>query len=146
MIRIMTVEDLDQVMLLELTCFSVPWTRESFKKELTENKLAHYIVIEEENQIVGYGGVWYIVDEGHITNVAIHPDHRKKGLGKQLVDAMKDMAIQNEIILMTLEVRVSNVAAITLYERMGFLEAGIRPKYYTDNQEDALIMWVKLGA
>ncbi len=59
---------------------------------------------------------------------------------------MKDMAIQNEIILMTLEVRVSNVAAITLYERMGFLEAGIRPKYYTDNQEDALIMWVKLGA
>jgi ribosomal-protein-alanine N-acetyltransferase len=142
----MTVEDLDQVMLLELTCFSVPWTRESFKKELTENKLAHYIVIEEENQIVGYGGVWYIVDEGHITNVAIHPDHRKKGLGKQLVDAMKDMAIQNEIILMTLEVRVSNVAAITLYERMGFLEAGIRPKYYTDNQEDALIMWVKLGA
>ena len=146
MIRIMTVEDLDQVMLLELACFSVPWTQESFKKELTENKLAHYIVIEEENQIVGYGGVWYIVDEGHITNVAIHPDHRKKGLGKQLVDAMKDMAIQNDIILMTLEVRVSNVAAITLYERMGFLEAGIRPKYYTDNQEDALIMWVKLGA
>ena len=146
MIRVMTVEDLDQVMLLELACFSVPWTQESFKKELTENKLAHYIVIEEENQIVGYGGVWYIVDEGHITNVAIHPDHRKKGLGKQLVDAMKDMAIQNEIILMTLEVRVSNVAAITLYERMGFLEAGIRPKYYTDNQEDALIMWVKLGA
>ncbi len=146
MIRIMTVEDLDQVMLLELACFSVPWTQESFKKELTENKLARYIVIEEENQIVGYGGVWYIVDEGHITNVAIHPDHRKKGLGKQLVDAMKDMAIQNEIVLMTLEVRVSNVAAITLYERMGFLEAGIRPKYYTDNQEDALIMWVKLGA
>lgn len=146
MIRIMTVEDLDQVMLLELACFSVPWTRESFEKELSENKLAHYIVIEEENQIVGYGGVWYIVDEGHITNVAIHPDHRKKGLGKQLVDAMKDIAIQNEIILMTLEVRVSNIAAITLYERMGFLEAGIRPKYYTDNQEDALIMWVKLGA
>jgi len=145
MIRVMTVDDLDQVMLLELACFSVPWTREAFYKELTENTLAHYIVIEEDDQIIGYGGVWYIMDEGHITNVAIHPEHRKRGLGKILVDAMKKRAKESHLELMTLEVRVSNIAAITLYKRMGFDEAGIRPKYYTDNQEDALIMWVKLG-
>ncbi|MCH4889260.1 ribosomal-protein-alanine N-acetyltransferase [Acidaminobacter sp. JC074] len=141
----MTVEDLDQVMSLELACFSVPWTRESFENELTKNMLAKYIVIEEEGEIIGYGGVWYIMDEGHITNVAIHPEHRKKGLGKLLVEKMKHNARIQGIKHMTLEVRVSNVAAITLYSRMGFEKAGIRPKYYTDNNEDALIMWVELG-
>ncbi|WP_240841601.1 ribosomal protein S18-alanine N-acetyltransferase [Acidaminobacter sp. JC074] len=145
MIRNMTVEDLDQVMSLELACFSVPWTRESFENELTKNMLAKYIVIEEEGEIIGYGGVWYIMDEGHITNVAIHPEHRKKGLGKLLVEKMKHNARIQGIKHMTLEVRVSNVAAITLYSRMGFEKAGIRPKYYTDNNEDALIMWVELG-
>jgi len=144
MIRSMTVGDLDQVMLLELACFSVPWTKEAFESELVKNQLAHYIVIEENNEIVGYGGVWYIMDEGHITNVAIHPEHRKKGLGKKLVQGMINAAIHYEINHMTLEVRKSNVAAITLYERMGFEVAGVRPKYYTDNNEDALIMWVEL--
>lgn len=144
MIRSMTVGDLDQVMLLELACFSVPWTKEAFETELVKNQLAHYIVIEEDNEIIGYGGVWYIMDEGHITNVAIHPEHRKKGLGKKLVQGMKNAAVHHEIKQMTLEVRKSNVAAITLYERMGFEVAGVRPKYYTDNNEDALIMWVEL--
>ncbi|MBI9011275.1 MAG: ribosomal protein S18-alanine N-acetyltransferase [Clostridiales bacterium] len=144
MIRSMTVGDLDQVMLLELACFSVPWTKEAFESELLKNQLAHYIVIEEDNEIIGYGGVWYIMDEGHITNVAIHPEHRKKGLGKKLVQGMIDAAISHEINHMTLEVRKSNVAAIALYEHMGFEVAGVRPKYYTDNNEDALIMWVEL--
>jgi len=145
MIRNMTVEDLDQVMSLELACFSVPWTKESFENELTKNLLAKYILIEEDGEIIGYGGVWYVMDEGHITNVAIHPNHRKKGLGKKLVEKMKKNASIHGIKHMTLEVRVSNIAAITLYKRMGFQEAGIRPKYYTDNLEDALIMWVELG-
>lgn len=144
MIRSMTVGDLDQVMLLELACFSVPWTKEAFESELVKNQLAHYIVIEEGNEIIGYGGVWYIIDEGHITNVAIHPAHRNKGLGKKLVQGMKNAATHHGINHMTLEVRKSNVAAITLYERMGFEVAGVRPKYYTDNNEDALIMWVEL--
>lgn len=145
MIRTMTVDDLDQVMLLELACFSVPWTREAFEKELTENKLARYIVIEEDGTIIGYGGVWYIMDEGHITNVAIHPEYRKRGLGKLLVTAMKDQAKEEKIHHLTLEVRASNIAAIKLYQGMGFESVGVRPKYYTDNQEDALIMWVELG-
>lgn len=144
MIRSMTVGDLDQVMLLELACFSVPWTKQAFESELVNNQLAHYIVIEEDNQIIGYGGVWYIMDEGHITNVAIHPQHRKRGLGKTLVKGMISDAMHHQIKHMTLEVRKSNIAAITLYERMGFETAGVRPKYYTDNNEDALIMWIEL--
>lgn len=144
MIRSMTVGDLDQVMLLELACFSVPWTKDAFLSEIEKNQLAHYIVIEENDEIIGYGGVWYIMDEGHITNVAIHPEHRKKGLGKTLVDGMMKAAKKAEINHMTLEVRKSNLPAITLYERMGFEFAGTRPKYYTDNNEDALIMWVEL--
>lgn len=144
MIRSMTVLDLDQVMLLELACFSVPWTKEAFHSELEKNGLAHYIVLEEDNEIIGYGGIWYVVDEGHITNVAIHPEHRKKGLGKKLIESMVDAARSHEIVHMTLEVRKSNAAAIKLYECMGFKTAGIRPKYYTDNGEDALIMWLEV--
>lgn len=145
MIRVMTVEDLDQVMSLELACFSVSWTEEAFYKELTENTLAHYLVLEEAGEILGYCGVWYIMDEGHITNVAIHPNHRRRGLGKALVEAMIGEAKAHAIGHLTLEVRVSNLGAIALYKRMGFDEAGIRPKYYTDNHEDALIMWVEIG-
>lgn len=141
MIRPMLLKDLESVMTLETLCFSVPWSKEAFHKEITENKLAHYLVIEEADEIIAYGGVWYIYDEGHITNIAVHPNHRKKGFGKDLVQAMMDQAKTDEIHHMTLEVRVSNQPAITLYERIGFESAGIRPKYYTDNQEDALIMW-----
>lgn len=141
MIRPMLLKDLESVMTLETLCFSVPWSKEAFHKEITENKLAHYLVIEEADEIIAYGGVWYIYDEGHITNIAVHPNHRKKGFGKDLVQAMMDQAKTDEIHHMTLEVRVSNQPAITLYEKIGFESAGIRPKYYTDNQEDALIMW-----
>lgn len=145
MIRNMRLEDLDQVMSLELACFSVPWTKESFEQELTKNKLANYLVIEENDAIIGYGGTWYVMDEGHITNIAVHPEHRKKGLGKKLVAAMIEEAKKHQMTQMTLEVRVSNLPAIKLYEGMGFSSVGIRPKYYTDNHEDAMIMWVKLG-
>lgn len=145
MIRIMTVDDLDQVMSLELACFSVPWSREAFENELTKNQLASYLVIEEQGQVVGYCGVWYVMDEGHITNVAVHPEHRKKGLGKALIKALIKEAVLQTIHHLTLEVRVSNQAAIALYKTMGFEEVGIRPKYYMDNHEDALIMWAEIG-
>lgn len=143
-IRRMVIEDLDEIMALEELCFSVPWSRESFESEIQKNNLAHYFIIERENSIVGYGGVWYIMDEGHITNVAIHPEYRKLGLGKLLVHEMIIQAKLSDINYLTLEVRVSNMPAITLYERIGFEKAGTRPKYYTDNQEDALIMWLNI--
>lgn len=143
-IRKMTLEDLEQVLALEKVCFHVPWTEEAFVNELTSNLLAHYIVLVIDDFIVGYGGAWYIVDEGHITNVAIHPKYRKKGFGKMLVQAMMEEASKASIRQMTLEVRSSNASAIGLYEKMGFESVGVRPKYYSDNQEDALIMWVSL--
>lgn len=143
-IRDMTLDDLTQVMVLEEVCFSVPWSEESFRNELTKNKLARYIVIERQGTIIGYGGVWYIMEEGHITNVAVHPDYRQQGLGKLLVQDMMARAKLSAIQQMTLEVRVSNRAAIALYEGMGFETVGIRPNYYTDNNEDAQIMWVSL--
>jgi ribosomal-protein-alanine N-acetyltransferase len=142
--RKMLVEDLEAVLLLENSCFSVPWSKESFYKELTENTLAHYTVIEIDNKIVGYGGTWDIMDEGHITNIAVDPNFRQRGLGFELVKVMVDQAVKRKLNVMTLEVRKSNTPAIKLYEKLGFIIAGIRPKYYSDNQEDALIMWVTL--
>lgn len=144
MIRQMQIEDLDEIMVLEKLCFSAPWTREAFIKEITVNTLAHYLVIVEEGKIAGYGGVWYIMDEGHITNIAIAPNFRRRGLGLKLVEEMINKAIEHHMEHMTLEVRISNVSAIGLYEQIGFTTAGIRPKYYTDNQEDARIMWLDL--
>ncbi len=144
-IRDICLDDLDQIMILEKNCFSVPWSRDSFENEIEKNNLAHYIVLEIDGVIVGYGGAWYIVDEGHITNVAIHNDYRKQGLGKKLVQEMIEKARKANINHMTLEVRKSNIPAITLYERMGFKIAGVRPKYYTDNKEDALIMWCQIN-
>jgi ribosomal-protein-alanine N-acetyltransferase len=143
-IREMVIGDLEQVMVLERACFSSPWSEASFRNEIEHNDLANYIVVESNDEIVGYGGVWYIMDEGHITNVCVHPDFRKHGLGKRLVDEMMTRAKAADIHHMTLEVRVSYVPAITLYERMGFQTAGVRPNYYTDNNEDAQIMWVSL--
>lgn len=140
----MLLSDLDEVYKLEEKCFSVPWTYEAFRGELTKNMLARYLVILLDEKIVGYGGVWYILEEGHITNIAIDPDFRKHGLGQKLVAEMIVEAVKNNIHQMTLEVRKSNIPAIKLYEKMGFEIAGVRPKYYTDNQEDALIMWLDL--
>lgn len=144
-IREMILSDLDQIMILEKNCFKVPWSRESFEAEIVKNELAHYIVLEIDSQIVGYGGVWYVMDEGHITNVAIDSNYRKQGLGKKIVAEMIEKAKLSKMNHMTLEVRRSNSPAISLYERMGFEILGTRPKYYTDNNEDALIMWLKLN-
>ena len=143
-IRKMKIKDLDKVMLLENLTFSQPWSREAFEAEISKNELANYIVIELNKEIIGYGGIWYIVGEGHITNIAIHSDFRKKGYGKLLVEAIINNAKNESIKSMTLEVRRSNIAAISLYKKFGFYEFGVRKKYYSDNNEDAIIMWLEL--
>lgn len=144
MIRPMTIDDLDEIIRLENSCFATPWSKEAFEKEIVSNQLANYLVIIHDGEIAGYCGVWYIIDEGHITNIAISPKQRRKGLGKLLVEEMIRKASLHGIEHMTLEVRKSNQPAIGLYETIGFEVAGVRPKYYTDNQEDALIMWMNL--
>ncbi|WZL73781.1 ribosomal protein S18-alanine N-acetyltransferase [Clostridiaceae bacterium 35-E11] len=141
LIRNMTMEDVAAVLQIEHQCFSIPWTEESFRTELAKNKLARYVVAEVEGQVVGYGGMWIIVDEAHVTNIAVHPEVRGKGYGNKIVAAMIDMAKKEGVLRMTLEVRKSNEVAQTLYKRWGFTSCGIRPRYYEDNQEDAIIMW-----
>ncbi|WP_027399485.1 ribosomal protein S18-alanine N-acetyltransferase [Anaerovorax odorimutans] len=134
-------KDIDEISKLDEICFTIPWSKESIEKEIKENKLALYLVVEVKNRIAGYAGLWMIVDEGHITNVAVHPDCRKKGIGESLVLEIFKETRKQGIKSYTLEVRFSNFAAIHLYEKLGFRKAGIRKKYYEDNGEDAIIMW-----
>lgn len=140
-IRIADSGDIDRIAELEEICFSDPWTRESVRQEIEENPLALYIVAEAEEKVVGYAGIWWIVDEGHITNVAVDPQYRGKHIGEAIIATMLDVARKEGIDRFTLEVRVSNEPAKNLYRKFGFVEAGVRPKYYKDN-EDALIMWL----
>ncbi len=140
-LRAMSHHDLEAILELEHKCFSIPWSRGMFEDELY-NPNAFYMVLEVSGQICGYAGLWKILDEGHITNVAVHPDFRRSGYGRRLIDALIDYAKKCELIALTLEVRVSNIAAISLYESFGFKPQGRRKHYYSDNNEDALIMWL----
>ncbi len=143
LIRSMETKDLDGILEVEMNCFRTPWTRHMFEDELY-NPNAYYSVVEVNKKIVGYVGFWKIIDEAHITNVAIHKDYRRLGFGRALITAMLNKVKELEIIAVTLEVRVSNFAAISLYESFGFVSSGVRRGYYSDNNEDALIMWLKL--
>ncbi len=128
---------------LDEICFTVPWSRNDFEKELRGNPLALYIVACEGPNMIGYAGVWCIVDEGHITNIAVHPDHRREGIGRKFLALLiAEAEKRSGTTKFTLEVRVSNEAAINLYEEAGFREAGRRKNYYSDNKEDAAIMWL----
>lgn len=131
---------LDDIMEISTLSFPVYWSKASFQSEL-ENKLAHYFVAKDGEKVIGYGGMWIIIDEGHITNIAVHPDYRKKGIGDLILNTMINECTKRKVIAMTLEVRASNIAAQGLYSKHGFIEEGIRKKYYEDNGEDAIIMW-----
>jgi [ribosomal protein S18]-alanine N-acetyltransferase len=126
---------------MDLLCFTAPWSEASFKKEIKENHMAFYIVAELDGRMAGYAGLWCIVDEGHITNVAVHPDFRRRGIGEALVSVLLQHTVENGILSHTLEVRASNNPAISLYKKFGFEPAGLRKNYYEDNGEDAIIMW-----
>ena len=126
---------------LEKQCFATPWSYESLKYDITENNRALYLVAEIEEEIVGYVGIWKIVDEGHITNVAVSPAHRRKHIASALLEALFRVTERAGISGCTLEVRAGNEGAIKLYSAFGFKEAGLRKGYYEDNGEDAIIMW-----
>ncbi len=143
-IREMLEKDIDQVLEIEKEVFSTPWSREAFRLEITKNILAKYLVAEIEKEVVGYGGLWLIVDEGHITNIAVDEKHRNNGVGNLLLEGLIDICIDRNAKAMTLEVRKSNEIAKNLYKKYGFKEYGIRPKYYSDDNEDAVIMWKKI--
>ena len=143
-IRYMDLKDVDAVHELELKCFTTPWSKDSFVQELSSNKLAKYMVLLLNDEIVAYGGFWMIVDEAHITNIAVNPEKRRLGLGKKLVQGMVDEIIKLGMENITLEVRDSNIPARNLYAGFGFADAGRRPNYYQNPKEDAIIMWLSM--
>ncbi len=138
--RKMTTDDIERILALERICFSLPWTRGAFEDDLA-NELAEYYVLVDNNEIIGYCGMWIVIDEAHITNVCIAPEYRRRQLAKNLMKYMMGKALLRGAEMMTLEVRVGNTAAKQLYESLGFREYGIRKGYYSDNNEDALILW-----
>ncbi len=142
--RYMKEEDIDQILKIEELSFATPWTRQSFENELNLNQFAVYLVLEKEGQIVGYCGMWLIVDEAHITNIAVLPEFRGQKLGEGILRMIMEVAKKRGAKSMTLEVRVSNTVAQSLYRKLGFINGGIRKNYYTDNYEDALVMWVTI--
>lgn len=134
-------EDIGQIAEIEKRCFSVPWSEESLLYDMTENERAVYIVAELEGEIIGYVGIWTILDEGHINNVAVSPDYRRMHVGSVLIENMIKVTEEAGIKSHTLEVRAGNEPAKGLYAKFGFKEAGVRKGYYEDNGEDAIIMW-----
>ena len=136
---LMTLKDVDAVHAIEVACFKTPWSRESIVHDITENACARYMVLREDGVAMAYAGVWFVLDEGHITNIAVHPDRRGLGYGEQVTRAMIQLAADSGMNWMTLEVRRSNKIAQNLYHKLGFIDVGYRKRYY-ENTEDALIM------
>lgn len=136
----MSVDDLEEVQRIEETSFSTPWPPNAYRSELMTNRLASYLVGRADGRIVAYGGMWLMVDEAHLTTFAVHPGWRRQRIGERLLLAFFDLARDQHARELTLEVRLSNLSARRLYEKYGFRPVGLRPRYYSDNNEDALIM------
>lgn len=136
--------DVDGVVALETLSYGEHhWSKESFFNEL-ENNLAHYYcAIGDDGSLLGYAGCWHIFEEAHITTLSVHPDSRKSGVAQTLIFKLIDDCYKNKIKYITLEVRESNVPAISLYEKNGFKSIGTRKNYYQDNNENALIMFTE---
>ncbi len=178
----MTMSDVPRVIEIERLAYPSTWPPSAYRKELQDNRWAHYVVLRDKKiaeeramvsthesekprrffplsllpsrptvtvstpdlaSIIGFAGLWLMVDEAHITTIAMHPDYRRKGLGEFMLTNLIDIAYDIGAKWVTLEVRVSNYNAQNLYRKYGFREAGVRHRYYSDNQEDALIMWTE---
>ncbi len=136
----MTFQDLPAVHAIERASFSVPWPEDAYRNELSTNRLASYVVARAAGAVFGFAGLWVMVDEAHVTTFAVDPRWRRQGVGQRLLLALLDLAVTRRAREATLEVRLSNMPARRLYEKYGFRPVGIRPRYYSDNGEDALIM------
>jgi len=136
----MTLDDIPSVHAIERESFAVPWPDDAYRNELVTNRLASYVVARAGEAVVGFAGLWVMVDEAHITTFAVHPRWRRRGVGERLLLRLLELANDRRAREATLEVRLSNMPARRLYEKYGFKPVGIRPRYYSDNGEDALIM------
>ena len=140
LIRRMTVEDVPAVAAIEAATFPTPWSEDAFRKEITDNPVARYLVAEKDGAVIGFAGAWIILDESHITNIAILAEHRGNGYGRALTAALMQYLSNLGAAYATLEVRKSNVTAQNLYKSLGYVSVGVRKRYYEDNGEDALLM------
>lgn len=138
--RRMTAEDVDAVHAIELDTFAMPWKREDFVREMTQNRCARYLVAVLDGRIIGFAGAWLILDEGHITNIAIRKEYRGKRYGIGITRALMQYAANLGVAYLDLEVRKGNITAQNMYKKLGFFKVGERKKYYEDNGEDALLM------
>lgn len=126
------------ILKVEQECFVTPWSEKMFKEEIS-GKFSHYYVVESNGRAVAYMGMWSLSGEGHITNVAVAKSERRKGLAKALISHFIEIAKRENLEFMTLEVRKSNIAAISLYKSFGFVDVGVRKNYY-ENKEDAYLL------
>ncbi|WP_431028210.1 ribosomal protein S18-alanine N-acetyltransferase [Lysinibacillus sp. LZ02] len=143
--RKMTPVDVEAVYAIELATFPAPWTLDSFHYEMRENQFAHYLIAEDASGIIGFCGMWLVIDAAQITNVAVVERMRGRKIGEALMREAMRVAREADMDTMSLEVRVTNEVAQNLYRKLGFQDGGIRKGYYTDNGEDALVMWVNLN-
>jgi ribosomal-protein-alanine N-acetyltransferase len=137
----LTESHLPEVHALEVAVHGSPWTEQGFRNEL-ENPHSVFVVALLDQEIIGYAGLWKVVDEAHITNVVVDPAYRRKGIGRHLIGHILDIAKSDGMVCATLEVRAGNDAARRLYEGFGFVVTNRRKRYYPDNGEDALLMWL----
>ena len=142
MYRIVTLteEYIESLVELENLCFDEPWTKGMFVGDLSSEYTCYFAAIDDDNKVVGYAGMWISVDEGQITNVAVHPDFRRKNIATELLSRLFDVCRKRGLQSITLEVRQSNEKAINLYEKNGFLSVGMRKNYYKNPAENAVLM------
>ena len=136
----MTAEDIPAVHAIESASFPTPWPPYAFRQELETNRMARYIVVRGGERVIAYAGIWLMVDEAHVTTFAVLPAYRRRGIGGLLLSELMTLSADLSAVAVTLEVRLSNAAARRLYGEFGFKPVGVRPRYYSDNGEDALIL------
>lgn len=139
-VRRATIEDAKEILAIEMECFSVPWSLDSIETELLNEDKKLYYVVEDANGVVGYAGAWLVYDEGQITNIAIRPSARRQGFGAKLTSALIEECFKRGMHEIFLEVRISNLSALSLYRQLGFTVKGMRKNYYSEPKEDAYIM------
>ena len=133
-------EQLEQIEEIEKACFSMPWTLEQLKSQLKDSQHEFIASLDDEGRVLGYVGMMYVLDEGYISNVAVAPEARRQGIGRDLIKELMARAAVLGLTFVTLEVRCSNAAAIALYEKQGFVPVGKRKNYYDFPREDAILM------
>ncbi len=137
----MVPDDIPAVLQIEALSFQSAWPTNAFMNELRDNKLAYYFVGRLDGRIVAYGGIWVILEDSHVTTIAVHPDVRGQRLGEEILVHLLDEAIERAASWITLEVRETNEVAQKLYRKYGFTVVSTRRGYYSDNNESALVMW-----